>query len=426
MSAIKKSGAKRQRIIVWSIVGLVVIFATLGALGVFTPKKENHVEYVYAERRDIVETIIANGRIHPEIEVKISPEVSGEITELPVIEGQKVKKGDLLCRIKSDIYQSRLEQTEAQLQAAGVRYSQAKERFDLQTKNLERTRQLFAERAVSEAAMEKMNTDYNMAFNDVQTAHYDVESNREARKQAREALQKTAIFAPDDYYISELSVELGERVVGTAQMAGTQIMRLADLTRMEARVEVAESDIIHVSLNDSVIVHVDAYPDTVFRGVVTQIANAAKQVQSIDQVINYEVRILLLRDSYEYLLEGDMPSPFKPGMSVSVDIITDRADDVWALPIESVTLRKDTTKQENALTSIMQGATDRSECVFLVGQDPHPKASVFFVSTGLQDRDWVQIVSPLPDSARVIVGPYSLVSRTLNDGDPVTPKLRKN
>lgn len=411
----------RGRIIWFVLGGVVLIFVLLAVLkqqGVIGKSKGDSVEYVFPERRDIVETITANGRIRPQVEIKISPEVSGEITELNVIEGQAVKKGELLCRIKPDIYQSMLDQAEAALKASRTRLEQAKERLAQQKRSLDRTQRLFDEKAVSEQMMEQAQTEYELASSEVEAARHQLESTQESRKQAVENLQKTTIYAPGNYHVSTLAVERGERVVGTAQMAGTEVMRLADLSKMEARVQVAEADVIHVSVGDTAIVHVDAYPDTTFRGIVTLIANSAQTVASVDQVINYEVRILMLHESFKYLLKGGIPSPFKPGMSVTVDIMTERVSNALALPVEAVTLRNDTVKRPDG----QQSQRKRKECLFIADGDT---ARMQFVNTGIRDMQYVEILSPLDDSARVIAGPYTVVSRTLKDKSPIQPTERK-
>ncbi len=414
----------KRRILWYSICAAVVVCVVLMVLhhnGVIGKQPGEFVEYVYPERRDIVETISANGRIRPQVEVKISPEVSGEITELNVIEGQAVKKGELLCRIKSDIYQSMLDQAEASLKASQSRLQQTQERLALQKWALERTRSLHKEKAVSDQALEQAETEYELASAEVQTALHQLEGAQENRKQAVVNLQKTSIYAPADYRVSTLSVELGERVVGTAQMAGTEVMRLADLSKMEARVEVAEADVINVSLGDTAIVHVDAYPDTTFRGIVTLIANSAQSVTSVDQVINYEVRILMLLDSYSYLLKEDMPSPFKPGMSVTVDIMTDRVNNALALPVEAVTQREDTVQRPEG----QEGQSKRRECIFVAQGDT---ARLNFITTGIRDMQYAEIKTPLSDSLRVIVSPYTAVSRTLRDKSLIkaSPRRKRN
>lgn len=413
------SRKKRIRWIVFGSLGLAfLVVLILGWAGVFTPDSRPQVKYEYAKRRDIVETVTANGRIRPEVEVKISSEVSGEIIELHVIEGQLVRRGDLLCRIKPDIYQSMLEQSEASLKRSRSAESQAKERLALQKKTLERTQELYASKAVSVATMEKVSSEYELAYADAQSARHATESAEASLRQARENLMKTTIYAPGDYYVSTLGIEKGERVVGTAQMAGTEMMRLADLTRMEARVEVSESDVIHVHVGDSARVYVDAFPDTSFMGLVTLIANSTKATQSMDQVVNYEVRIFLLRESFAYLLDSTQPSPFKPGMSVTVDIMTKRVKDALSVPVEAVTLREDTVKDRS-----MGGADDnRRECIFVVREDT---AYVEYVSTGVRDMTYVELLTPLADSARVIVAPYMAISRNLKNREAVRATLRK-
>lgn len=407
----KNKTHKRRNAIIIIAVSLLVIVSALAAGGAFSDQSMQEVQYQYPERRTIIKTISANGRIQPVLEVKISPEVSGEIIELPVVEGQQIKKGDLLCRIRPDTYVSMQDRAAASLSSTSTDVERARNQLKQATASYERARLLHEKKALSDADFEKAQTEYDNARSMLSASEFSVASARATLKEANENLQKTTIYAPVDARVSRLSVELGERVVGTAQMAGTELMRLANLNIMEARVEVSESDIVNVSMNDTAIVHVDAYPDTTFRGVVTLIATTANSTTSSDQVTNFEVRILLLKESYAYLLEAGSQTPFRPGMSVSVDIRTRREDNVLSLPIEAVTTRGDSLGNEPASKALEENRKP-IEMVFVARGD---SAYAVPVQTGIQDSRYIHIKTQLEDSARVIVAPYSAVSRDLRN-----------
>jgi len=407
----KNKTHKRRNAIIIIAASVLVIVAALAAGGAFSDQSMQEVQFRYPERRTIIKTISANGRIQPVLEVKISPEVSGEIIELPVVEGQQIKKGDLLCRIRPDTYVSMHDRAAASLSSTSTDVERARNQLKQATASYERARLLHEKKALSDADFEKAQTEYDNARSMLSASEFSVASARATLKEANENLQKTTIYAPVDARVSRLSVELGERVVGTAQMAGTELMRLANLNIMEARVEVSESDIVNVSMNDTAIVHVDAYPDTTFRGVVTLIATTANSTTSSDQVTNFEVRILLLKESYAYLLEAGSQTPFRPGMSVSVDIRTRREDNVLSLPIEAVTTRGDSLGNEPASKALEENRKP-IEMVFVARGD---SAYAVPVQTGIQDSRYIHIKTQLEDSARVIVAPYSAVSRDLRN-----------
>ncbi len=404
-----KKTHKRRNVIIIAVVGVAIIIGAMGAGGAFRDNETQSVEYLFPERRTIIKTITANGRIQPVLEVKISPEVSGEVIDLPVVEGQEVKKGDLLCRIRPDTYVSIQDRATASLNTSSTRVAQANNQLKQSKANFERAKQLHEKRAISDADFERAQTEYNNAVSEASAAEFTVASARATLKEANENLQKTALYAPVDARISRLNIELGERVVGTAQMAGTELMRLANLNLMEARVDVSEADIINVSMNDTAIVHIDAYPDTTFRGLVTLISTTANSTSSSDQVTNFQVRILLLKESYSYLVTEQQPIPFKPGMSVSVDIQTRREENVWSLPIEAVTTRGDSAGMTPASKALEENRKP-IEMVFVARGDT---AYAIPVQTGIQDSRYIHLKTVLGDSARVIVSPYSAISRDL-------------
>lgn len=414
---------KRKKLIRYLVIVAVILIvvAIIGKKsGKFGQPDSIDVVVESPEKRTIIESISANGKIHPEVEVKISPEVSGEIIELPVKDGDKVTKGQLLCRIKPDTYISIRERTEASVNSAKARLLQAEAQLLQAELAYKRSKQLYNQKAISESEFESAETSYQVAQSDVKAAQFNVESAQASLKEANENLNKTTIYAPMSGTISRLNVELGERVVGTAQMAGTEILRIADLSRMETRVSVNENDIVRVKLNDTSLIYVDAYPEHTFKGVVTQIANSASVTGSTtDQVTTFEVKILLLKSSYNHLISKGLPNPFRPGMSTNVDIQTMTKNNVLTIPIQAVTTReasntKNSEKEENKKSSD-EDAIDKkiSEIVFVAKSDT---ASSVEVQTGIQDNRYIEIISGLETDDEVIIAPFSAISRRLSNG----------
>ncbi len=401
---------------------VLIVFAIIGKKkGMFGKPETIDVVVEKPEYRTIIESISANGKIEPVIEVKISPEVSGEIIELPVKEGDKVEKGKLLCRIKPDTYISIRERAEAAVNSSKARLAQAQAQLQQSELAYNRNKTLFEQKAISESEFENARTSLQVAKADVNAALYNVSSAEASLKEAKENLAKTTIYAPMNGTISKLSVELGERVVGTAQMAGTEILRIADLTRMEARVSVNENDIVRVKLNDTSLIYVDAYPDQNFKGIVTQIANSASVTGvATDQVTTFEVRILLMENSYKHLVTDRKPNPFRPGMSTTVDIQTTTRYNVLSVPIQAVTTRSDSVSinagslsEENENTTEQAEKSKLKEVVFIAKGDT---ASMVYVKTGIQDNRNIEVLEGLSDSVDVVVAPFSAISRRLQDG----------
>jgi len=361
-----------------------------------------------AERRTIIETITANGKIQPEKEVKISPDVSGEIVELTIKEGDQVVQGQLLLRIKPDIYLSQRDQSMAAISSAKARLAQAEAQYTQAELSYKRSKQLFGEQTISKSDFEQAEASYTVAKSEVDAAKYSVVSAQAYLKEANENLIKTSIYAPMSGTVSMLLVELGERVAGTNLMAGTEMLRIADLSRMEAQVEVNENDIVKVSLGDTALIEVDAYLDRKFKGIVTEIANSAKTTGvSADQVTNFDVKILVLPASYQSLVDAGDKNPFRPGMSASVDIQTESKSDIITVPIQSVTTRSDTTKNG--------GVPSGGDIRTLVFISDGKYALAKDVKTGIQDNTYIEIISGITDSARVITSPFSAISKKLAD-----------
>jgi HlyD family secretion protein len=391
------------------IVIVLILFAVIGKkAGWFGKALTVKVAVENAQKRTIVETITANGKIQPEKEVKISPDVSGEIVELTVKEGYSVEKGQLLLRIKPDNYISQKDRSMAEISAAQARRSQSEAQFTQAELSYKRNKQLFEQQTISKSDFEQAEATYNVAKAEVDAAKFAITSAEASLKDANENLIKTSIYAPMTGTVSMLLVELGERVAGTNLMAGTELMRVADLSRMEAQVQVNENDIPRVKLGDTALIEVDAYLDQKFKGVVTEIANSAKTTGvSADQVTNFDVKILVLPQSYQKLVDAGDKNPFRPGMSATVDIRTQSKVDILTVPIQSVTTRTDTTK-----TSGTPSQKDIRTLVFITDGK---YALAKDVKTGIQDNSYIEILSGISSNDRVISSPFSAISKKLSD-----------
>lgn len=410
--------------------------------------KEEGIEVAVAKAKpaSIIEKVSASGKVQPEIEVKISPDVSGEITELYVKEGDSVVAGQLLLRIRPDNYQSMVEMQSASVNTQRANLAQARARLNqalANSKNVqqsyERNRKLFDQKVISQSEFDAARAQYeanraevDAARQSVRAAESTVRSANASLDESRKNLDKTTIYAPVSGTVSKLNVERGERVVGTSQMAGTEIMRIANLNNMEVRVNVNENDIVRVQLNDSALVEVDSYTNSnrKFRGVVTSIANTAKDAATLEAVTEFEVRIRLLNDSYQDLIQKNGRTPFRPGMTASVDIITEQKDNVLSVPLASVTTRAKDKPKGTPTTTVAQGegdkpvrAEDRPDEVVFVHEGG--KVKMVKVKTGISDFDNIEILSGLKPGQEVVSGPFKAVSKQLKEGDLVTVKDEK-
>jgi HlyD family secretion protein len=391
------------------VVIVLIIFAIVGKkAGWFGKALTVKVAVENAQKRTIVETITANGKIQPEKEVKISPDVSGEIVELTVKEGYNVEKGQLLLRIKPDNYISQKDRALAEISAAQARRSQADAQFKQAELSYKRNKQLYDQQTISKSDFEQAEANYDVAKAELDAAKFAITSAEAALKDANENLIKTSIYAPMTGTVSMLLVELGERVAGTNLMAGTELMRVADLSRMEAQVQVNENDIPKVKLGDTALIEVDAYLDQKFKGIVTEIANSAKTTGvSADQVTNFDVKILVLPESYKKLVDAGDKNPFRPGMSATVDIRTKSKNDILTVPIQSVTTRTDTTK--------IAGTPSEKDVRTLVFITDGKYALAKDVKTGIQDNSYIEILSGVALNDRIISAPFSAISKKLSD-----------
>lgn len=388
---------------------VLIIFAVIGKKqGWFGKAVMIKVVVEKAEPKSIIETVTANGKIQPEKEVKISPDVSGEIVELKVKEGDHVEKGQLLCRIKPDTYISQKDRSIAAINSAKARLAQTEAQYIQAELSYKRNKQLFEEKTISKSEYEQSEASYLVAKSEVDGARYSVVSSEASLKEANENLVKTSIYAPISGTISMLLVELGERAVGTGLMSGTELMRVADLSRMEARVQVNENDIVRVKRRDTAIIEVDAYLDHKFKGIVTEIANSAKTSGlSADQVTNFDVRIFILPESYKALVDAGHVNPLRPGMSATVDIQTETKKGVLAVPIQSVTIRTDSTK-----TAIKPSDENIRTLVFITDGT---YALSRDVKTGIQDNSYIEILSGIKEGDKIITAPFSAISKKLSD-----------
>ncbi len=415
----------KRKTIYW-IVGIAVVVI---ALLYFGSRKSGtrdmkEVEVAQIEPITIVETVAATGKIQPEVEVKLSSEVSGEIIELPIKEGQQVKEGDLLVRINPDLIQSALTQAQASLQNFRALLSQSEASLKNAQLNYDRNKSLFEKGVISKSTWDASVAEFEMAQANRESAYFNVQSAAANVKQTRDNLTRTTIYAPMTGTISKLSVELGERVVGTAQMAGTEIVRVANLSNMEVEVDVNENDIVKVAIGDSTIVEVDAYLKREFKGIVTEIANSAETALSVDQVTNFKVKVRIVPESYADLTEGkpDYYSPFRPGMTATVDVITEQREDIIGVPISSIVVKlpSDTISKKSEKTrETASKDEEKFEAVFV---NSDGKAELKVVTTGIQDDSNIEIMSGLSTDDLVITGPYNLVTKRLKSGDKVTEK----
>ncbi len=434
---------KMKKIWIWLILIVVVliVFTLIGKkTGLIQNGKMYEVTTGKAVHRTIVEIITASGKIQPEVEVKISSDVSGEIVELLVKEGDEEKKGQLLEKIKPDVYISSLQRMEASLESAKANLGNAKARLAqieaqfVQTElTYQRNKKLFEQGAISQAEYDNSFSAYKMAKADVEAARqnvlaaeYTVKSTEASLNEANANLVKTNIYAPMSGTVSKLNVKTGERVVGTMQMAGTEMLRIADLNVMEVVVTVNENDIVRIHLYDTAFIDVDAYSDYTFKGLVTSIANSSSTTSgltatvSTDQVASYEVKIRILPESYCKLIESNPSNqyPFRPGMSATVDIQTKVERNVLAVPLQAVTTRPDSLfNKSDSLVDISKKRKQR-ECVFKVKTDN--TVELIPVETGIQDDRWIQIKSGLMLNDEVVTGPFSLLSKKLKNGDKIT------
>ncbi|MCS6904415.1 MAG: efflux RND transporter periplasmic adaptor subunit [Bacteroidia bacterium] len=400
------------------------------------------VEVGRVEQRTIIAKVSESGVIQPDVEVPIAPDVSGEITALYVKEGQAVKKGDLLFEIRPDNYQAALEQATASLNTAKSDYANAKAALAQAEANLIqdsinyfRNKQLYEQQAISRAEFENFRLRYEIARSAVessrqaiQAAYYRTQSASASVRQAADNLSRTRVYASMNGTVIKLNAKVGQRVVGTSMMSGTEVIRIADLSRMEVKVMINENDIVQLRLGDTATVEVDAYPDRIFRGIVTDIAYSASVAAqgSTDQITNYEVQVLIDPQSYtsdSILMRKLSPgeSPFRPGMSAVVSIFTQKAENVLAVPLQAVTIQKPDTQKyqeiekENTEKNLLpKSALEPQEIVYVLTSDMKVQAAK--VKTGISDDTYIEIKEGLQKDQQIVIGPYTTLTKKLKNG----------
>ena len=450
--------SKKSNKLIYGLIGTVVILIIVilvgKSAGWIGKPKEMEVDFGKAKRVTIVEKVSASGTVQPVTEVKIAPEVSGEIIDLLIAEGDSVSKGQTLVKIRPDTWQSQLDRAQAGLsqqravqEQTRASLSRAKATFIRAEADYHRQEKLWNEKVISESDWQLAKQNYEVAKNDVTSAEKSVEASRfiihsteASLNEAQENYRKTTVQAPMKGVVSKLIVKKGERVVGTATMAGTEMLRIADLNKMEVRVNVNENDIVRVHWGDTAIIDVDAYAiqNKTFKGIVTLIANTAKDKVSSDAITEFEVRILMLSSSYQDLIVAGNKFPFRPGMTASVDILTSRKDNVLSIPLAAVTTRgseeekkvenedrggpPDEQSNENVDTNKPVKKKEDKTVVFL---NEKGVAKMVEVKTGISDYDNIEIISGLNDSSVVINGPFLAVSKRIKDGDKVRATEKK-
>jgi HlyD family secretion protein len=436
LSSLNKPKPKRSRKKLYWIVGIVLVVAAVAVAGAMSKKREKPILVTTdkAFRKTITQLVTATGKIQPEIEVKISPEVSGEIIDLPVKEGQIVHKGDLLLRIKPDAYRAQVEEQEAALSSAQATSATQKAQLAKAQADYQRSQHLFEARLIPESDRKAAQTAYEIAQSALNASQFDIQRSAGALRQINDALSKTTIVAPSDGSISSLSSRLGERVVGTSQFAGTEVMRIADLTSMEARVNVNENDIVNVKIGDTARISVDAYPDRKIAGVVREIASTAttNNAGTQEQVTNFEVKIRV----------NDPSVHLRPGMSTTADIETDTVQNAIVVPIQSVTVRTTDSKlspeerEKQTSQSVAKEDDNKAEVsnqtlekqkereqreklvrvVFIKNGDAVRQQKV---ETGIADTTFIEIKNGIKIGDEVVSGSYTAISRKLKDGAKV-------
>jgi HlyD family secretion protein len=446
MAKQKKKSNKLVYYLIGSLVVIILILVIGKSQGWIGKEREIEVELGKVGNNTIIEKVSASGTIQPVTEVKLAPEVSGEIIELNVEDGDSVRRGTLLVKIRPDQQLSQLERIEATLnqQKAGVEsakaaLSRAKATLIRTEADYKRQEQLWKEKVISEADWQLAQQNYLIGKNDLESAEQSLEASRyivrstEAQvREAGENVRRTSVVAPLNGIVSKLSVKQGERVVGTAQMQGTEMLRIADLNIMEVRVNVNENDIVRVHLGDTVLIDVDAYTNVnkQFRGIVTNIANTAKEKLSADAITEFEVRILVLRSSYEDLVEKGNRYPFRPGMTASVEIITSRKENVLSVPLAAVTTRnpdeapkpeetQNSNDNQRQVVNEEAKKPEKKEDKVVVFINDNGIAKMVEVKTGISDYENIEILSGLSDSTQVVTGPFLVVSKRLKEGDKI-------
>ena len=444
MAKQKQSPNKTIRYLIGGFIVVIIFLVVAKSLGWVGKGNEIEVEIAKAKRVTIVEKVSASGTVQPVTEVKLAPEVSGEIRELLVEEGDSVTKGQFLVKIRPDVWLSQYDRAEAAVNqqkanevAAEAALARAEATFTRAQQEYDRQQSLWKDSVISKADWQLAEQNFRIAENDLksarqslQAAKYIVKSSQASLQEARQNVKLTSVLAPMDGIVSKLDVKKGERVVGTQTMAGTEMMRIADLNVMEVRVNVNENDIVRVHLGDTAVIDVDAYStqDKEFKGIVTLIANTAKEKTSADAITEFEVRILILSSSYQDLVQAGRRFPFLPGMTASVDILTNRKENILSVPLAAVTTRnpedkggekKDQNGPPSDQNNDQKKPAPKKEDKVVVFVNNNGKAKMVEVKTGISDYENIEVITGISDSTEVITGPFLAVSKRLKDGDDI-------
>ncbi|MBX2954667.1 MAG: efflux RND transporter periplasmic adaptor subunit [Cyclobacteriaceae bacterium] len=444
MAKQKKKSNKLIYILIGAVVVLLLFIFIGRSQGWIGKPKDLEVELTKAKRTTIIEKVSASGTVQPVTEVKLAPEVSGEIRELMVEDGDPVSKGALLVKIRPDTWLSQLERAEASLNqqranmvSSEAALSRAEATYTRARQDFERQEKLWSEKVISEADWQLAQQNFKVAENDLKSARqsleaakYIVRSSEATVNEARENVRLTSVVAPMDGHVSKLNVKKGERVVGTVQMQGTEMLRIADLSVMEVRVNVNENDIVRVHIADTAIIDVDAYANSEkqFKGVVTHIANTAKDKVSSDAITEFEVRILILNSSYKDLVDAGKQFPFRPGMTASVEILATRKENVISVPLAAVTTRIPDDKKKNTDTAQPAGnqpSSSKKQDKVVVFVNEGGVAKMIEVKTGISDYDNIEILEGISDSTEIVTGPFLMVSKRLKEGDKIRQAQKK-
>jgi HlyD family secretion protein len=431
---------KKSNKLLYIVGGIVLLLIVVAVIKKSTDKgKGKQVEIEIVKKATIVEKVSASGTVQPVVEVKISPEVSGEIIELKIEEGDSVVKGDFLLKLRPDNFVSARDravanrnQQLANQKSAESSLSRSKASYMRAKLDFERQKKLWDERVISEADYQTADANFKIAEQDlkaaeqtVEAAKYILQSSNASVTEANENLRLTSIMAPMNGIVSKLDVEKGETVVGTSQMQGTEMLRIADLSKMEVRVDVNENDIIRVNLGDTVEIDVDSYSylEKKFLGTVTQIANSANDKISSDAVTEFEVRILILSSSYVDLIKEGNKYPFRPGMTASVDILTESKKNILTAPLGAVTTREPVKSKDDEGKKASDSKTKDEELEEIVFVMKDGVAVQTKVKTGISDFDRIEILEGLSEGDEIVSGPFIEVSKRLKDGDKVEKKV---
>ncbi len=415
----------------WIIIGGLIVTVLIVILKIAFSDDAIEVVIEQVKKRNIVESVTGSGKIQPETELKITSDVSGEMVEILVKEGDRVHKGQLLCRIKPDIYQSVLDRTLAQINASKAQLEQAKAQLEQAKANFvnvqalyERNKKLYEQKVISLQEYQNFESQYHSALanikgleENIKSSEFNIKSIEASYNEAKSNLEKTYIYSPVDATVSKLNIEIGERVQGISGFQGTEIMRLANLNEMEVKLDISENDIVRIHKNDTAIIEIDAYNDITFKGIVTDISNSVNTATlSTDQLSNYTVKVRLLYNSYKHLITPENPIPVRPGMSASVEILTKKVQNILSIPIQAVTVRNPFNKKDSTTKENNTIKKSKNEYVFIVHNG---RAKAVIVKTGIQDNQYIEIKEGLKEKDKVVTEPFTVIQQVLKDDQKV-------